>query len=64
MCLKIKDDINFPLNVNYYKNDKNSLYIKKENTISKEMIIIENEELIFYEKLLFPTTTNSAFLHS
>jgi hypothetical protein len=62
--LKIKDDINFPLNVNYYKNDKNSLYIKKENTISKEMIIIENEELIFYEKLLFPTTTNSAFLHS
>jgi hypothetical protein len=52
--LKIKDNINFPLNVNYYKKDKQKLFKKKENIISKEKIIIENEELKFYEKLLFP----------
>lgn len=52
--LKIKDSIDFPLNVNYFKKDKEILFKKKENTISKEKIIIENEELKFYEKLLFP----------
>lgn len=52
--LKIKDDINFPLNVMYYKKEKNILFIKKCNIIPKEKIIIENEELKFYEKLLFP----------
>jgi hypothetical protein len=52
--LKIKDNINFPLNTKYYKDYENILYIKKENTIPKEKIIIENEELKFYEKLLFP----------
>jgi len=52
--LKIKDNINFPLNVNYFKKEKNILFKKKENTILKEKIIIENKELKFYEKLLFP----------
>jgi len=52
--LKVKDNINFPLNVNYYKKNRNELFKKKENIISKEKIIIENEELTFYEKLLFP----------
>lgn len=52
--LKNKDDIIFPLNVLYYKNEKNNLFKKKSNTIPKEKIIIENEELKFYENLLFP----------
>lgn len=52
--LKIKDSIDFPLNVNYFKKSKDILFIKKENIIPKEKIIIENEELKFYEKILFP----------
>uniref|UniRef100_A0A6C0HNS3 Methyltransferase domain-containing protein n=1 Tax=viral metagenome TaxID=1070528 RepID=A0A6C0HNS3_9ZZZZ len=52
--LKIKDSIDFPLNVYYNLNDKLSLFKKKENIIPKEKIIIENEELKFYEKILFP----------
>jgi hypothetical protein len=52
--LKIKDDINFPLNVYYFKKNKEILFQKKENIIQKEKIIIENEELKFYEKILFP----------
>ena len=51
--LKIKDNVNFPLNVCYYKKNKNIIFKKKEKTISKEKIVIENEELLFYEKLLF-----------
>ena len=57
--LKVKDGINFPLNVNYFKKDKDIIFKKKENNIPKEKIIIENEELKFYEKLLFPN--KSAF---
>jgi hypothetical protein len=57
--LKIKDDVNFPLNANYFKKQKDTLFKKKENNIPKEKIIIENEELNFYEKLLFPN--KSAF---
>ena len=61
--LKIKDSIDFPLNINYYVIAKKTLYKgteklykgnEKENIIPKEKIIIENEELKFYEKLLFP----------
>jgi hypothetical protein len=52
--LKIKNNIDFPLNVKYFKKSKTILYIKKENIIPKEKIIIKNEELKFYEKLLFP----------
>ncbi len=52
--LKIKDNINFPLNVNYFKKDKELLFKKKENYIPKEKIIIENEELKLYERILFP----------
>jgi hypothetical protein len=57
--LKIKDNINYPLNVSYYKYHKEILFHKKENIIPKEKIIIENEELKFYEKALFPN--KSAF---
>ena len=52
--LKIKDSIDFPLNVNYFRKDTFTLFKKKENIIPKEKIIIENEELRFYEKILFP----------
>lgn len=52
--LKIKDDGNFPLNIIYYKQMKSTIFKKKPNVIPKEKIIIETEELQFYEKLLFP----------
>jgi len=52
--LKIKDDNYFPLNIVYYKKDKNVIFKKKTNSIPKEKIIIENKELNIYEKLLFP----------
>ena len=51
--LKIKDNIDFPLNVIYFKKDKNIIFKKKTNIIPKEKIIIENEELKCYEKFLF-----------
>lgn len=55
--LEIKQDIQFPLNISYYKKNKNKKFIKKINEISKETIdniIMEDKELIFYENLLFP----------
>lgn len=54
--LKIKDNIEFPLNISYYKGDTNSRFIKKDNEISKKKImekLITYKELLFYEKLLF-----------
>lgn len=55
--LEVKKDIDFPLNVTYYKTNKNVEYKKKVNEISKEIIdnlIMKDEELLFYEKILFP----------
>jgi hypothetical protein len=55
--LKIKNDIEFPLNISYYKNEKHIPFVKKVNSIPKEKInklIIEDKELLFYENLLFP----------
>ena len=52
--LKCKDNVDFPLNVEHYKQNKGQLFIKKENYITKEKIIVVNDELIFFEKLLFP----------
>lgn len=52
--LNVRDNIDFPLNVCYFKKEKSVLFKKKENSISKEKIIIDDEELKFYEKLLFP----------
>jgi hypothetical protein len=46
-----------PLNVTYFKKDKNIIFKKKTNIIPSDKIkkkIIENKELMFYEKLLFP----------
>jgi hypothetical protein len=53
--LKIKNNIEFPLNISYYKKIKNSVFTKKNNTISKETIykLIDDNELLLYEKLLF-----------
>lgn len=51
--LKVKSNINFPLNITYYKSDKNSVFKKKNNNkISKEEIIKRAD--LFYEKKLFP----------
>jgi hypothetical protein len=55
--LKSKDNIHFPLNVLYFKKEKNIPFKKKENSIPKEKIkkiITENKELEYYEKMLFP----------
>lgn len=51
--LKIKKNINFPLNTNAYKNNKNNIFVKKNNSISTE-IILNNPNLIFtYENKLY-----------
>ena len=53
--LKIKDNIEFPLNISYYKKFKHVSFKKKNNTISKKNIykLIDDNELLNYEKLLF-----------
>ena len=55
--LEIKDNINFPVNTSYYKGFPDIIFKKKLNHIPKEKIIIENEQLISYEKLLFPKSS-------
>ena len=58
--LKVKNNIEFPINIYYYKNLKNTCFRKKENEITKEEIqtkITNNKELLFYESLLFPKNT-------
>jgi len=61
--LNIKNDIEFPLNITYYKNFKNTPFVKKENSISREKIkqemihYKEYKELLVYENVLFPLTS-------
>ncbi len=59
--LEMKANIIFPLNIYYYRNDKNTIFIKKEekkekeekeNIITKEMIF--SKANLYYEKILFP----------
>lgn len=68
--LQIKHDIEFPLNISYYKKEKTEVFIKKVNEISSDKIkslMGDNKELLYYENLLFhngdtpsaPTTTHS-----
>ena len=55
--LKIKNDIEFPLNVKYYKKEKIIIFEKKTNEISNDIIdkiIIKDNELLMYENYLFP----------
>ena len=49
--LEIKKDIKFPSNVKYYKSFKDVAYVKKPNTIPKEMIL--GKANMLYEKMLF-----------
>jgi len=50
--LIVKNNINFPLNVTYYKTNKKKQYIKKTNLIPRKKII--KRANLFYEKILFP----------
>ncbi len=50
--LQVKRNITFPLNIEYYKKNKLVKYKKKENKISKELILEKAD--LFYEKILFP----------
>jgi hypothetical protein len=55
--LEVKNNIEFPLNISYYKKEENVIFVKKVNEISSEKInnlIKENTELLFFENLLFP----------
>ncbi len=54
--LKVKDNIDFPLNVKYYKKNKTTIFTKKPNKIPTTKMPIDNAELYFYENLLFPKT--------
>ena len=60
--LEIKNNIQFPLNIRYYKDNKNIRYRKKINKISNETIdkYVIDKELFIYENLLFPSV-KSAF---
>ena len=49
--LPIKNKIQFPLNITYYKKEKNVKFGKKPNLISRELIL-KNANL-FYEKKIF-----------
>lgn len=49
--LQIKNNIDFPLNIMYYKKNKNKLYKRKKNIIAKEKII--KKANLYYEKILF-----------
>jgi hypothetical protein len=50
--LIVKTNINFPVNVYYYKKNENVTYVPKKNTIDDEIIL--NKANLFYEKILFP----------
>ncbi len=55
--LKIKNYDEFPSNVSYFKKSKEIPFIKKINEISTETIdniIKTDDELLFYENILFP----------
>jgi len=52
--LTVKPNITFPLNVSYYKKDKDVLYTKKKNIITSNMIQHNIEDLKYYDKLFFP----------
>lgn len=52
--LKVKQNINFPLNTDNYANLKNKKFIKKNNNNISSKFILSNRNLIpFYEKKLY-----------
>lgn len=54
--LKVKSNIEFPINMNYYKKNKNIAFKKKDNQISREKIKekISDPTFLCYEPILFP----------
>jgi len=48
--LEVKN-INFPLNTNNYKNNKNLKLYKKKNSISTELILSNPNLIPLYEKI-------------
>ena len=59
--LEVKKEVAFPTNVSYYKQHKDVQFVKKQhNEISKKKIdtlIMDDKELLYYENILFPRTT-------
>ena len=51
--LQVNTNINFPLNIKYYKKEKHMLYTKKNNNIIPKELIMSKANL-YYEKILFP----------
>jgi hypothetical protein len=51
--LEVKKNINFPLNTNIYKGEKNTLFIKKNNSISTEFILNNPNLIPLYEEKLY-----------
>jgi hypothetical protein len=51
--LKIKPNIQFPLNTKDYKNTKDQIFKKKKNSISTEFILSNPNLKPFYEKKLY-----------
>jgi hypothetical protein len=54
--LVVKKNIKFPVNVYYYKKNKDVKYVKKENDIKDELIL--SKANFYYEKKLFPKFNN------
>ena len=52
--LIMKSDIQFPVNISYYKAERNTLFIKKTNQIPTELIL--SKANLFYEQLLFTSS--------
>ena len=48
--LEVKKNINFPLNTNMYKGQKNTLFKKKKNSISTEFILNNPNLIPLYEE--------------
>jgi hypothetical protein len=55
--LIVRSNIDFPLNIKYYKSYPNIIFIKKKNEIEDKIII--NKANLFYEKILFPNLYNT-----
>ena len=51
--LKIKENINFPLNTKIYKKQRNRLFKKKNNSISTEFILNNSNLISLYEEELY-----------
>lgn len=50
--LPVKCNIQFPINIQYYKRNKSDIFIKKKNEINN--LIINKKANLYYERKLFP----------